>query len=118
METGLADAGFFLQPPNNRIIRELALNPKLHLLSLWQVKALASNLGFVRSVTIDEGGFDYVGNIPNQKIQLVAVPVTLIVKKDLKAAIVTIIAQFIRTNFQGATLVSQPGGYCRSMRHP
>ena len=34
---------------------------------------------------------------------------TLIVKKDLKPAIVTIIAQFIKTHFQSATLVSQPG---------
>ena len=78
-------------------------------MSLPQADALASNLGFVRAVTIHEGGFDYLRNIPSQNIQLVAIPVTLIVKKDLKPAIVTVIAQFLKTNFQGATLVSQPG---------
>jgi hypothetical protein len=103
------DAAFFLLPPGNKIIREFALNPKLRLLSLPQAEALASNLGFVRDVTIYEGGFDYLRNVPSQNIQLVAIPVTLIVKKDLKPAIVTVIAQFVKSNFQGATLVSQPG---------
>src|SRR6516165_5518328 len=95
--------------PGNKLIQELALNPKLRILSLPQAEALTSNLGFVRHATIYEGGFDYLRNIPNQNIQLVAIPVTLIVKKDLKPAIVTIIAQFIKTHFQSATLVSQPG---------
>ena len=103
------DAAFFLLPPGNKLIQELALNPKLRILSLPQAEALTSNLGFVRHATIYEGGFDYLRNIPNQNIQLVAIPVTLIVKKDLKPAIVTIIAQFIKTHFQSATLVSQPG---------
>jgi hypothetical protein len=103
------DAAFFLLPPGNKLIQELALNPKLRISSLPQAEALASNLGFVRRVTIHEGGFDYLRDIPSQDIQLVAIPVTLIVKKDLKPAIVTIIAQFFKTNFQSATLVSQPG---------
>jgi len=103
------DAAFFLLPPGNKLIQELALNPKLRILSLPQAESLTSNLGFVRHATIYEGGFDYLRNIPNQNIQLVAIPVTLIVKKDLKPAIVTIIAQFIKTHFQSATLVSQPG---------
>jgi hypothetical protein len=105
----LVDAAFFLLPPGNKFIREFALNPKLRILSLPQAEALASNLGFVRAVTIHEGGFNYLRNIPSQDVKLVAIPVTLIVKKDLKPAIVTIIAQFLKTNFQGATLVSQPG---------
>src|SRR5207253_1864646 len=92
-----------------KVISELALNPKLRILSLPQPEALASNLGFVRHVTIHEGGFDYLRNIPSQDIQLVAIPVTLIVKKDLKPAIVTIVTQFLKTRFQNATLVSQPG---------
>jgi hypothetical protein len=103
------DAAFFLLPPGNKLIQELALNPKLRILSLPQADALSSNLGFVRRVTIHEGGFNYLRNIPSPDVQLVAIPVTLIVKKDLKPAIVTIIAQFLKTNFQGATLVSQPG---------
>jgi hypothetical protein len=105
----LVDAAFFLLPPGNKTISELALNPKLRMLSLPQADALASNLGFVRHVTIHEGGFDYLRNIPSQDIQLIAIPVTLIVKKDLKPAIVTIVTQFLKTHFQNATLVSQPG---------
>ena len=34
---------------------------------------------------------------------------TVIVKKVLKPAIVTIVAQILKTNFQNATLVSKPG---------
>jgi len=105
----LVDAAFFLLPPGNRTISELALNPKLRILSLPQADAVAINLGFVRHVTIHAGGFDYLSNIPSQDIQLVAVPVTLIVKKDLKPAIVTIVARFVQSHFQNATLVSQPG---------
>jgi TRAP transporter TAXI family solute receptor len=105
----LVDAAFFLLPPGNKIISELALNPKLRILSLPQADALASNLGFVRHVTIHEGGFDYLNNVPSQDIQLVAIPVTLIIKKDLKPAIVTMITRFVQTHFQNATLVSQPG---------
>jgi hypothetical protein len=106
---GSVDAAFFLQPPGNKLIHDLALNPKLQLLSLPQAEALASNLGFVRHVTIHEGGFDYVRNIPAKDVQLVAMPVTLIVKKDLRPAIATVIAQSVKTHFQRATLVSQPG---------
>jgi len=109
MRMGLGDATSFLGPPGNKIVHELALNPQLRILSLPQADALASNLGFVRHVTIHEGGFDYVRNVPSQNIDLIAIPVTLIVKKDLKPAIVTIIAQFIKTHFQAATLVSGPG---------
>jgi hypothetical protein len=109
MRMGSGDATSFLGPPGNKIVQELALNPQLRILSLPQADALASNLGFVRHVTIPEGGFDYLRNVPSQNIQLVAIPVTLIVKKDLKPAIVTIIAQFIKTHFQAATLVSGPG---------
>jgi len=109
IRTDSVDAAFFLLPPGNKLIQELALNPKLRILSLPQAEALASNLGFVRHVTIYEGGFDYLRNVPSQNIRLVAIPVTLIVKKDLKPAIVTVIAQFIKTHFQSATLVSQPG---------
>jgi hypothetical protein len=106
---GLGDATSFLGPPGNKIVQELALNPQLRILSLPQADALASNLGFVRHVTVPEGGFDYVRNVPSQNIHLIAIPVTLIVKKDLKPAVVTIIAQFIKTHFQAATLVSGPG---------
>jgi hypothetical protein len=109
IDKNLVDAAFFLLPPGNKIITELALNPKLRMLSLPQAEALASNLGFVRHVTIHEGGFDYLTDIPRQDIQLVAVPVTLIVKKDLEPAIVTVISQFLKTHFQSGTLVSQPG---------
>lgn len=85
MTMGLGDAAFFLLPPGNKIVHELALNPQLRILSLPQADALSGNLGFVRHVTIHEGGFDYVRNIPSQNIQLVAIPVTLIVKRELKA---------------------------------
>lgn len=78
-------------------------------MSLPQAEALASNLGFVHRVTIHAGGFDYLRNVPSQNIQLIAIPVTLIVKKDLEPAIVTIITEFLKTHFQSATLVSQPG---------
>jgi hypothetical protein len=109
IDKNLVDAAFFLLPPGNKIITELALNPKLRMLSLPQADALASNLGFVRHVTIHEGAFDYLNDIPRQDAQLVAVPVTLIVKKDLEPAIVTVISQFLTTHFRSGTLVSQPG---------
>jgi ABC-type nitrate/sulfonate/bicarbonate transport system substrate-binding protein len=45
---GQVDAAFFLQPPDNRAIKALALNSRLRMLSLPQADALASNLSFVR----------------------------------------------------------------------
>jgi hypothetical protein len=106
---GSGDAALFLAPPTNKIAREMALDPNLRILSLSQAHALASNLGFLRAVTLPEGGFDYLRNVPSKNIELVAIPVTMIVKKNLRAADVTIIAQFIKSQFQAATLVSQPG---------
>jgi hypothetical protein len=109
VKLGQVDAAFFLQPPGNNGIKALALDPKLRMLSLPQADALASNLSFVRPVTLHEGGFDYLKGIPDRDIHLIAIPVTLIVKKDLKPAIVTIITQSLKTHFQTATLVSKPG---------
>jgi hypothetical protein len=106
---GSGDAALFLGPPGNKIVREMALDPNLRILSLSQAHALASNLRFVRAVTLPEGGFDYLRNVPSKNIELVAIPVTMIVKTTLRPPVVTIIAQFIKNHFQGATLVSQPG---------
>jgi hypothetical protein len=60
MRMGLGDATSFLGPPGDKIVQELALNPQLRILSLPQADALASNLGFVRHVTVPEGGFQLV----------------------------------------------------------
>jgi uncharacterized protein len=109
IKLGQVDAAFFEQPPGSAAIKALALNPKLRMLSLSQAEALASNLSFVRAVTLHEGGFDYLNRIPDRDIRLIAIPVTLIVKKDLKPAIVTIVTQSIKTHFRKATLVSEPG---------
>jgi uncharacterized protein len=109
VERGQVDAAFFLQPPDNKSIKDLALNPKLRMLSLPQADALASNLGYVRAVTVHEGGFDYVRGIPDRDIRLIAIPVTLVVKRDLTPAIVTIITQSLKTHFERATLSSKPG---------
>jgi TRAP transporter TAXI family solute receptor len=109
IKMGQVDAAFFEQPPDSAAIKALALDPKLRMLSLPQADALASNLSFVRPVTVYGGGFDYLKGIPDRDIRLIAIPVTLIVKKDLKPAIVTIITQSIKTHFQRATLVSKPG---------
>jgi hypothetical protein len=117
LRRGEADAAFFLQPPGNKIVRELALDPKLRMLSLGQADALASNLGFVRAATVHQGGFDYLRNIPSDDIRVIAIPVTLLIKKDVKPAIVTMAAQFVQTHFQGATLVSGPGELL-SIREP
>ena len=106
---GSGDAALFLLPPGNEIVREMALDPNLHILGLPQAHALAGNLGFVRAVTLPEGGFDYLRNVPSKNIELVAIPVTMIVKRHLRRADVMIITQFIKNHFQGATLVSQPG---------
>jgi TRAP transporter TAXI family solute receptor len=109
IKMGQVDAAFFEQPPDSAAIKALALDPKLRMLSLPQADALASNLSFARPVTVYGGGFDYLKGIPDRDIRLIAIPVTLIVKKDLKPAIVTIITQSLKTHFQKATLVSKPG---------
>jgi hypothetical protein len=106
---GSGDAALFSGPPTNRIAREMALDSNLRILSFSQAHALAGNLRFVRAVTLPEGAFDYLRNVPSKNVELVALPVTMIVKRHLRRADVTIIAQFIKSHFQGATLVSQPG---------
>jgi len=109
IKLGQVDAAFLEQPPGTAAIKALALNPKLRMLSLSQAEALASNLSFVRAVTLHEGGFDYLNHIPDRDIRLIAIPVTLIAKKDLRPAVVTIVTQLIKTQFRKATLVSEPG---------
>ena len=109
LRMGSGDAALFLGPPENKVVREMALDPNLHILSLSQAHALASNFGFVRAVTLPEGGFDYLRNVPSKDIELVAIPVTMIVKTNLRPALVMTIAQFIKSHFQRPTLVSQPG---------
>ena len=41
---GSGDAALLLQPPGNKIVREMALDPNLRILSLSQAHALAGNL--------------------------------------------------------------------------
>jgi TRAP-type uncharacterized transport system substrate-binding protein len=105
------DVAFFLQPANNKIIEELGKNPKLKLVSLDEAGALSKKYNYIYTAQIDRAGFDIKNNLPENDVKVIAVPVTIIGKKNLNPSVVTLISLILKEEFREPNLVSESGKY-------
>ena len=105
------DVAFFLQPANNKIIEELGKNPKLKLVSLDEAGALSKKYNYIYTAQIDRAGFDIKNNLPENDVKVIAVPVTIIGKKNLNPSVVTLISLILKEEFREPNLVSESGKF-------
>ncbi len=101
---GEIDALALLAPLRDPIVRELAVNPGLRIVSLDRASAAASELGDVQVETIAPYGISVSEGIPKEPIPTVAVVITVIASSFLDEPKVLLIAQRLEALAgQGAT---------------
>jgi TRAP-type uncharacterized transport system substrate-binding protein len=111
LKTGQIDIGFFLQPTNNKIVEQLSNSGMFSLVSVEHASAIIKKNSFLHHLTINRGAFNLIPELPSSDIQMLGVPVTVIAKKNLHPAIVTVISLALKDEFRGPTLVSNRGAF-------
>lgn len=83
LRNGELDLAFFVAAPNSTFIQTLLRDPALELLSLRRADAFAARHRFLSRLTIPEGAFDMIGNIPDQDVEVISTVANLVVNNEL-----------------------------------
>ena len=82
--------------------------------------AIKKHYHFLTDVVIPNGGFSLKDNLPPRDIFSVAMPVSLIIKKDFSTSLEVIIAYELKNKFKGETLLTDkntmPGNYLENIK--
>jgi len=101
-----SDAALFLLPTETQIIDELSKNTEFKILSFYRSAAIKKHYHFLTDVVIPKGGFSLKDNLPPRDILSVAMPVSLIIKKDFSTSLEVIVAYELKNRFKGQTLLT------------
>lgn len=96
---GETDVVGVLFPVNTPIVKELATDPALSLVNMPTAEALAIDIGYVQSMTIPPGLLDIASPVPSSSLSTVGLPVTVVARNDLPAAIALDIASRLDEQF-------------------
>ena len=111
LKTGQIDIGFFLQPTNNKIVEQLSNSGLFELVSVEHASTIIKKNSSLHHLTINRGAFNLIPELPSSDIQMVGIPITVVAKKNLHPAIVTLISLALKDEFRGPTLVSNRGAF-------
>jgi TRAP-type uncharacterized transport system substrate-binding protein len=111
LKTGQIDVGFFLQPTNNKIVEQLSTSGMFELISVEHASTIIKKNSSLHHLTINRGAFNLIPELPSSDIQMVGIPITVVAKKNLHPAIVTLISLALKDEFRGPTLVSSRGAF-------
>jgi TRAP transporter TAXI family solute receptor len=88
---GEVDVAFFVMPAQNRLIKELASEPDLELMSFRRYRAYVGNIPFLSSVVIGEGLLDIAENVPERNLVLLSPLATLVCNDDFHPALTSLL---------------------------
>jgi hypothetical protein len=104
-----ADAGFEIVGPSNPNIVRMMAAPNLRLFDMADAKAVARNLGFLRTTELPRGSLDISRLVPAKPVTLLAGPVDVVMRKDINPAVGYILLEAMKTVHHHATLVNDAG---------
>tara|TARA_R110002167_G_scaffold163319_1_gene360169 strand:+ start:3215 stop:4543 length:1329 start_codon:yes stop_codon:yes gene_type:complete len=108
---GSLDALFMVTSPTSSVVQQLLSTPSIGLLSFSRASAYQSKHGFLSSVTLPEGVFDLVKNIPDRPVQLLAPTATLVTRADFHPALSVLLLQAASLVHGQGGLFEQPGQF-------
>ena len=111
LRAGEFDAGAFMLSPDNKSIREMALDSGLRLMAVPEAKAVSDHLPFLRPVIIPRGIYDIADGIPPIDTGLLAGRVNVVVRDGLHPFVVYALLEAMTEVHKGATYISEPGAY-------
>ena len=108
---GSVDALFLVTSAGSTLVQQLLASPEIELMSFTRAGAYRSKHEFLSSVTLPEGVFDLVNNIPNRSIELLAPAATLVVRNDFHPALAGLMLQIVSQVHGQGGLFEQPGEF-------
>jgi TRAP transporter TAXI family solute receptor len=93
MAANQLDAIFLTISPQASLIQSLLRRADFRLVSLTQAEAYTKKFPFLAHLTLPQGVFDLVANVPSHDINLIGPRAALVVRSDLHPAIVALLAE-------------------------
>lgn len=78
---GQIDAVFLAMAPESELVQDLMRDPRVQLMSFSQAEAYTRRMPYLQRLVLPKGAFDFVRNVPDRDIVLVA-PVAAVVARD------------------------------------
>ena len=69
---GEIDAIFLAMAPESQLVQDLMRDPRVQLMSFSQAEAYTRRMSYLQRLTLPKGAFDFVRNVPDRDIVLVA----------------------------------------------
>lgn len=106
------DAGFFVAGVDATYIQQLLRNPELRLAQLSQTSAYTRRFRFLSSLTIPAGCLlELNDDVPSKDTVLIAPMATLMAKKSLHPALITLLLNAATKVHGGGNLLAEPGEF-------
>jgi TRAP transporter TAXI family solute receptor len=102
LETGEADAAFFVNARVSETMNRLLRNPQIRVLNFARAEAYKSTFSYLTRINVPEGALALDANIPAKTMSMIAPTATLVARDDLHPAIVDLV-------LGATTKVHQPG---------
>jgi TRAP transporter TAXI family solute receptor len=87
LQAGTVDAAFLVIPAEAPMIEKLASDPKLRLLSFERADAYTRRFPYLTELTLPQGVFDFMADIPHENVTLLSPTANLIAKDTLHPAL-------------------------------
>ncbi|GAB3389211.1 TAXI family TRAP transporter solute-binding subunit [Azotobacter armeniacus] len=114
LNDGSLEAAFFIGPPENPLIQELARNPGLRLADLRRAAAYQAHFPFLKALSLPEGLLDLVRNSPDRPLTTLSPVATLVANRSLHPALTPLLLESSRRILQPGSLIDPPGSFPRA----
>lgn len=111
LDSGEADAAFFVLSADADLVREMLLDDKIRLFSFERNRGYSRRYPFLRSVTLEQGVVDLERNLPSQPVKLIAPVANLVAVADLHDAFIPLLLEAATETHQAGGLLTPAGEF-------
>ncbi len=108
---GELDAAFFVGPAENPLIKRLAAEPRLQLVSLRRTEAYLARLPYLSQLQVGEGMLDMAHNTPDRDIVTLGPVATLVAGEEFHPSLTPLILEAAKTVLKNGSLLDPAGSY-------
>ncbi len=105
------DAVFLVVAPQAPLVQALLRDDGFTLMNFARADAYARRFPYLARLTLPQGVFDLVDNVPSTDITLVGPQAAIVVHKDIHPAIVALLAEAAQEVHSGPSLFSKAGAF-------
>ena len=108
LNLGKLDAAFFVGPPENPLIQQLARNPRLRLTGIPRAEAYQARFPFLQALTVPPGLLDLAHDSPERPLTTLSPVATLVANASLHPALTPLLLESSRKVLREGSLLDPP----------